>query len=174
MLALRSFQGPDELPEPYRNAISKPSAVDWLSMQKAACELDVSVSTLRRMIRKGRIRNRIVPKRGGFAYLIYLPNSRHARLLNGDNHDSAKATLSLVPRTVDEDQTSPEMMPTISRDDEIRALRSQVQRLSEALARALRMKQRSLPTGIGDPSADPVDPYGRYRWLARKHRWWPF
>lgn len=173
MLALRSFKGPDELPEPYGNAISKPNAADWLPMQKAACELNVSVSTVRRMIRKGRLRNRIVPRRGGFAYLIYLPNSRHAGLLIGHDHDTAAATLSLVPRTID-DEAGPRVTAGIPADEEIRVLRSQVQRLSDALARALRMKQRSLPAGIGDPSAGPADPYGRYRWLARKHRWWPF
>lgn len=170
MLALRSFHGPDELPEPYREAISRPNVDDWLSMQKAACELNVSVSTVRRMIRKGRLRNRIVPRRGGFAYLIYLPNSRHAGLIDDPGRASPRQLLRLVPRT-DDETAAPE---TSTSGDEIRALRSQVERLSEALARALRMEQRSLPEGIGDPSAAPVDPYGRYRWLARKHRWWPF
>ena len=35
--------------------------------------------TARRMIRRGELRNRIVARPGGFAYLVYLPNSWHAQ-----------------------------------------------------------------------------------------------
>lgn len=59
-------------------------------------------------------------------------------------------------------------------EQQIRELERQVADLSDALSRALRVKQRTLPAGIGDPGADPADPYSRYRWLARKRHWWPF
>lgn len=178
MLALRSFQGPDDVPNAYRrDATPVPVPADWLSLQQAACELGVSISTARRMIRKGRLRNRIVPRRGGFAYLIYLPNSRHAGALGGHAREDAGAPvtrLTLVPLAPTTDAT-----PTATGasgaapDDEVRVLRAQVEHLSEALSRALRIKQKSLPAGMGAPVADG-DPYSRYRWLVRRHWWWPF
>ena len=56
----------------------------------------------------------------------------------------------------------------------IASLERQVDQLSHALSRALRSRQKALPVGIGDPGANPGDPYARYRWLARRPRWWPF
>src|SRR6185295_12422940 len=91
----RSFQGPDELPEQHLTPAAKPDASDWLSMQQAACELGVSITTVRRMIRKGRLRNRIVPRHGGFAYLIYLPGSKHAQLAR---QDGTRTRLKMVDR----------------------------------------------------------------------------
>lgn len=124
-------------------------------MQQAACELNISVSTLRRRIRQGRVRNRIVPHRGGFAYLVYLPNSRHADL---------QYRIPAPPQRRLTEASPP--------DAQIRALESQVQRLAEALARALRTKPTVAPSALGGPTG--VNPYSRYRWLARRRRWWPF
>ncbi|HYM15659.1 MAG TPA: helix-turn-helix domain-containing protein, partial [Dehalococcoidia bacterium] len=82
MVALRSRDetGADAGAPPSPGPAPWPDPADWLSLQQAACELQLSPSTVRRMIRKGQLRNRIVPRRGGFRYLVYLPNSRHARM----------------------------------------------------------------------------------------------
>lgn len=133
-----------------------PSADDpgWLTLQQAACELGVSESTVRRAIRTGRLRNRIIPRRGGFAYLVYLPESRHAEAEHscGDTNDHAQA----------EDHA-----------EQLRLLEEHVDMLAKALRSALRMKQMSTPTGRLDRHAATDDPYARYRWLVRRRRWWP-
>ena len=140
-----------------------PDPGDWLNVQRAACELNVSISTLRRMIRKGRLRNRIVPRRGGYAYLIYLPGSRHARgLVHAKPFAAAfaswSATITFARRNTRASATS--------------RSRSSVSR--NALARALKQKQTALPDGAADGAVEVDTPYARYRWLARKRRWWPF
>lgn len=165
MVALRS---PSERTDD-SDARQKPDPADWLTLQQAACELNISVTTARRLVRRGGLRNRIVPRRGGFQYLIHIPNSRHAALAGAPcsgGHAAAPPAverLSIVPPTAG-----------IDHERQIRDLERQVEHLSDALSRALRVKQRALPAGIGDPAADPADPYSRYRWLARKRRWWPF
>jgi hypothetical protein len=174
-----------------------PGPADWLTLRQAACELNISLSTARRMARRGFLRNRIVPRRGGFAYLIYLPGSRHASPVAGHRCGvgAAANVTSINGRTPARARvgTADAMTPAANgasarrtasagraasedKDAEIRALREQVDRLAEALARALRVKQRALPPGIGEPSADAQDPYARYRWLVRRARrgWWPF
>ncbi len=134
MVALRSFCGP----EGDVDARRAPNAADWLSLQQAACELGLSVSTVRRMIRRGQLRNRIVPRPGGFAYLIYLPNSRHAQLGAHDHRDapvgSTRSGLRLVDAEFERDRRQDDVAPA----DEIRRLKVQVQHLSHALARAAR------------------------------------
>jgi hypothetical protein len=174
MLALRSFQGPDELPERHRASAPRPESSDWLPMQQAACELGVSSSTVRRMMRKGRLRNRIVPRRGGFAYLIYLPDSRHAKIMRAAGSVDARGGPRLVRPSADSDVNSASTHDSSSGDARIMALETQVERLSDALSRVLRLKQRDLPVGIGDPTERMADPYARYRWLVRRHWWWPF
>ena len=129
-----------------------PDPADWLSLQQAACELDVSISTLRRMIRKGKVRHRIVPRHGGYGYLVYIPNSLHAQ---GAAHGRAPTELRAAERA------------------RIRDLEDQVERLSNALARALRQRQTLPPDGAPDAASDDDAPYARYRWLARKRTWWP-
>jgi hypothetical protein len=49
-----------------------------------------------------------------------------------------------------------------------------VECLSDALSRALRLQQKPLPPGIGAAAANRTSPCARYRWLARRRRWWPF
>jgi hypothetical protein len=169
MVALRSTFGRDE-DEPNREPrLPRPSPADWLTLQQAACELNVSISTARRMIRKGKLRNRIVPRPGGFAYLVYLPNSRHATALGGHacSTPDLKAPRDLAAYRVQSHGQG-------DADARVEALEAQVEHLSEALARALKVKQRALPAGMGEASVNPEDPYARYRWLVRRRRWWPF
>ncbi len=169
VVALRSIRGPEEDADEFGRYARVPSTADWLPLHQAARELNVSVTTVRRMIRKGQLRNRIVPRKGGFAYLVFLPDSRHADRTAHPRRDPPPRTppLRLVPRTTVE-------APGTTRDDEVRRLEAQVEHLSEALSRALRLKQKSLPEGIGRPGVNANDPYARYRWLARKRRFWPF
>ncbi|MEX2246442.1 MAG: hypothetical protein WEC75_07120 [Dehalococcoidia bacterium] len=190
MLAARPSPRP-EYDDATRATPPQGDAADWLTLQQAACELNVSPSTVRRRIRRGDLRNRIVRRPGGFAYLIYLPGSRHARQLGmfagagqGVVHVCGPEPVSLeVYRLRREARPngngsangyshSPAVSP--STGDEVRILQQQVDRLSEALSRALRTKQRALPAGVGEPQLNTTDPYARYRWLARRRRWWPF
>ena len=147
-------------------ALPRPDPADWLTLQQAACELGVSLTTARRLLRKGILRNRIVPRRGGFAYLVYLPGSRHASL-DGDacRNDGREPHELRLLRPQDEPSVVPQ------EDARVQELEDQVESLSKALSRALRaQKAKSLPAGTGEPTR-PDDPYGRYRWLARKKRW---
>jgi hypothetical protein len=135
---------------------ARPDAADWLPLQQAACELNLSATTVRRMIRKGRLRNRIVPRRGGFAYLVYLPNSRHSQGLCG------------LPAPLPENVIPLHAPPQAEDGGRVRELEQQLDEMAEALARALRVKQKELPKGIGRPVDDEDDPYARYRWLVRR------
>jgi len=174
MVALRSIFARDDGDRDPEPPLPRPDPAGWLTLQQAACELNVSISTARRMIRKGKLRNRIVPRPGGFAYLVYLPNSRHANGLGG--HPCARAggtDAEYAPREIKAFRRS--------RDDghdgaaeQVRQLERQVTHLSEALARALKTKQRRLPQGMGEPTLNPGNPYARYRWLVRRRWWWPF
>ena len=169
MVALRPVRAPDARHD--EDALN-PDPADWLPLQQAACELNVSVSTARRMIRRGQLRNRIVPRRGGFAYLIYLPGSRHA---TGTHDDAGCAAASgATDRAPTPIRRRAERPLPDTRDLEIRRLNEQVEHLSDALARALKVKQRSLPAGLGEPAGNAGDPYARYRWLVRRRKWWPF
>lgn len=148
MVALRAPYEPVDAPEaPVSN---EPNPEDWLTLPQTACEMGVSVSTVRRLLRSGRLRNRIVPRRGGFKYLIYMPGNRHAGALHAC-----------------EDPRAPIDIVRVRQQREIGQLQRQVEELSGALATALRRREKTVP---GTPDA----PYARYRWLLRKRRWWPF
>jgi hypothetical protein len=174
MVALRSFCGP----EGDVDARQPPNAADWLSLQQAACELGLSVSTVRRMIRRSQVRNRIVPRPGGFAYLIYLPNSRHAQLGAHDHRDVPADSTRSGLRLVDAEFERDRVRDDAARGDEIRLLKAQVQHLSHALTRALRDRQgqpaRTTVASSTAKSTSSGGPYARYRSIARKRRWWRF
>jgi hypothetical protein len=142
-----SIGAPDESPEP--------EPAGWLTLPQAACELGLSETSVRRMIRKGKLKNRIVPRRGGYSYLVHIPGARHLQGPCSTNGNGADADRPAAERHV-------------------RELEHHVERLAEALSRALRVKQRVLPTGMGEPYLNPNDPYARYRWLVRRRKWWPF
>jgi hypothetical protein len=165
MVALRAFRTPAS-----SDHDAPPSADrDWLSMEQAACELDVSVSTVRRWMRAGKLRNRVEPRRGGIRYLVYVPNSRHGRLLD----DACAQPVSITERIAERDARRI-ASDASARDEVIRRLEQQVEHLSHALSRTLRTRQKALPAGIGQADVNATDPYARYRWLARRKRWWPF
>lgn len=151
-------------------------APDWLTLQQASCELGASVSTIRRMVRDGRLLNRMVPHRGGFAYLVFIPQSRHGALRQQEPR-RRKLWLIKGQRDPAPSPAPRELRAAASPDPDAQAtiasLERQVDQLSHALARALRTKQRALPAGIGDPGVNDRSPYARYRWLRRR-RWWPF
>jgi hypothetical protein len=163
MASLRSTSRPGDSRQDELHALA-PGDEDWLTLSEAACEMGVSVATARRLLRKGKLPNRIVPRRGGFAYLIYMPGNRHRAggLCSTNGHAPARSNGNGAHGI---DQAEYER--------EVARLQEQVDALSNALSRALRIKQKSLPPGLGAPQ-NPEDPFERYRWLVRKRRWWPF
>ena len=166
MVALRALWGEDNAAhQPAPPAVDR--AADWLTIQQAACELDVSATTIRRMMRDGRLRHRMASRHNRRIYLIYMPDSRHAKPM-------ARETIVDLTERIRERDERRAPGDTAARDDVVDQLQRQVENLSEALARALRLRQKSLPEGMGQLSADPADPYERYRWMARRRRWWPF
>jgi len=165
MVALRSVPGRDEDERDAEPRMARPNPADWLTLQQAACELGVSASTARRMIRKGKLRNRVVPRPGGFAYLVYMPNSRHATALSrhgcaplGDDHSPLDLDAYRQQRS--------------GSDERVRALERQVEQLSDALSRALLASRRK--GRAAGARVDRAQPFAQYRALVRRRRWWPF
>ena len=175
MVALRSFRRDAEDHRGQAARLPPLDAPDWLTLQQAACEMGVSQSTVRRMVRDGRLLNRMVPHRGGFAYLVFIGGSRHAALRDHQAAAAPKRRLWLIGGERDEAPapTTP-VQSTLEDQRTIANLEQQVDQLSHALSRALKTKQRALPAGMGETDVNPDDPYARYRWIARKPRWWPF
>ena len=176
MVALRSFRRDEENQRGPSGSLPPLDAPDWLTLQQAACELGVSTSTVRRMVRDGRLLNRMVPHRGGFAYLVFIGGSRHARLNDQAHPVSSRRLLWLVRSDRQEAPGHTTTPAESSLEDQrtIAGLERQVEQLSHALSRALKTKQRALPAGMGETHVNPTDPYARYRWVARRPRWWPF
>ncbi len=153
MLALRSAdRGVDGVdsewpPEP------RPCASDWLPLQQAACELGISPGTARRMIRRGALRNRVVARPGGFAYLVYLPNSWHAQFAAHARHGVAEGAGHV---------SWPKAWMTRAG--------AEFARLTGTLVCAVRGPATGRPMLV----VDAEGPFARYRWLARRRRWWRF
>jgi hypothetical protein len=126
-------------------------ASDWLPLQQAACELGVSPGTARRMIRRGELRNRIVARPGGFAYLVYLPNSWHARCAPPAHRPS----------------------PTIEEPAAF-SWQERVERAWDALVPVVRSALRAPAPDRGLRVVEADGPFAQYRWLARRRRWWRF
>ena len=172
MVALRASYEPDDAPDSADLSDDvlppHPDDADWLTLPQAACEMGVSISTVRRLLRSGRLRNRVVPRRGGFKYLIHIPGNRHAA-----------GALHLC-----DDPNAPVDIVRARQQREIGQLQRQVEELSGALSRALRSHQklvpmqaasrRPIPLHAAGVTESPQEPYARYRWLVRKRRWWPF
>jgi excisionase family DNA binding protein len=165
----------DEAPARTRSDARPPlDAPDWLTLQQAACELGVSGSTVRRMIREGRLVNRMIAHRGGFAYLVFIPGSRHGAM---KQREGKRRRLWPIRNSREQEAADRAARESGLNDDPqaaIASLERQVEQLSHALSRALRTRQKALPIGVGDPGTNTGDPYARYRWLARRPRWWPF
>ena len=174
MVALRSFCGPDGDADERGRPVGRDDAADWLSLQQTACELGVSLSTVRRMIRRGKIRNRIVPRPGGFSYLLYVPNSRHA-LIGAHHHlDAPPRSVRSGMRLVDAEFERDAPGGAVPHSGEIRRVQAQVRQLSHALTRAVQSGRQPAPPRRHDAAPDPAAPYARFRALARKRRWWRF
>jgi len=168
MLALHAVDRRAEEREP-ADDMPQPNPHDWLTLEQAACELGVSVSTVRRRLRRGQLRNRIVPRKGGFAYRIYIEGSRHGRDLELHGHPAAPPPAAAMPRDLvafrrERDQRA------AARPHHGHGLELPLERISESLIRALRM-QSTLPA---TEAAGDGQTYARYRALVRKRRWWQF
>ncbi|MBF6599564.1 MAG: hypothetical protein IVW36_03525 [Dehalococcoidia bacterium] len=151
---------------------------DWLTLEQAACELGVSVSTVRRRMRRGELRNRIVPRRGGFAYRIYIAGSRHGREPELHGHPSRPARAPRQPHDLAAYRRERAALQAaesdVEADDAMRHLEQQVERLSAALTTALRPKRPGGADAVSAAARGADEPYARYRQLVRKRRWWPF
>src|SRR5438874_2832994 len=137
----------DAAPEP---GVSRSNPDDWLTVSQAACELDVSSSTIRRRIHDGLLRTQTVPRNGGFAYRIYLPESRHGR-------DTALRAIAAVSRPMTSEAEPIDLTAYRHRRDQLREaqpkkrpdeprprIEGQPERLPEALMHALSLQARPL------------------------------
>ncbi len=177
MVALRSPAETEDEHARLAPVPPRPDPADWLTLLHAACELNVSPSTIRRMIRKGQLRNRIVPRRGGFRYLIYLPNSRHAQMdtqrpCARPAEKEPRRRLRLIADTgaLPRRRDAPQDEPLAT---EVHLLEVRAERLNRSLSRALLANRAAPPDALAVTEINPDDPFGRYRWLARRRRhWW--
>ena len=177
MFALRSsarLLDADAAPEPTPG--SNPN--DWLTVSQAACELGVSSTTIRRRIHDGLLRTQTAPRNGGFSYRIYLPESRHGR-------DTALRAIPAASRPTTSEAEPIDLTAYRHRRDQLREaqpkkrpdeprprIEGQPERLPEALMHALSLQARPLRPSLAGASAG--DPFGQYRQLVRKRRWWHF
>lgn len=141
----------------------QPQGSDWLPLQQAACELGMSPGTVRRMIRRGELRNRIVPRPGGFAYLVYLPDSWHGRFAALEQPPAAEG--SLVEASTVEAPAVDVSAPL--RRDRVEATWPA---LSQSQSHALVSPAAAHPLRL----AGAEDAFSRFRSLARRRRWWRF
>lgn len=96
----------------------------------------------------------MVARPGGFSYLVYVSNSWHARFGVRAHHATA------------EPANTGEPLPRLARADAAfhglsRSLHRALQPPAPAPARRLRL-------------VEAEGPFARYRWLARRRRWWQF
>ncbi|HYM15942.1 MAG TPA: hypothetical protein VEZ14_10315, partial [Dehalococcoidia bacterium] len=107
--------------------------------------------------------------------LVYLPNSRHARMQALEPAAPPAVEPRRRLRLVDCAPAGPwrsDLADDARPESDVRRLESRIEQLSRALSRALRVGQTTVP-GAAAPGANPDEPYGRYRWLARRRRrWW--
>lgn len=200
MVALRApLRALDDAPDGGGPLLSRPpysmsgNARDWLTLEQAACELGVSVSTVRRRIRNGQLRNRIIPRKGGFAYRIYIPDSRHGRepLACVTPGRTVAGPAALAPRDLEAYRRERSarlgrvQLPP-GRGERPVSIDRQLARVAEAVARVLGSQRMPLVEGMPAPAvrprtgpvgpawaaADPSAPYARYRALVRRRRWW--
>lgn len=171
MFALRSGDAPSDDGDlsPQRASVRNPS--DWLSVEQAACELGVSDSTVRRRLRQGLLPSRIVPRKGGFAYRVYLPESRHGRVELLRENASAGRRGETSPVDLVAYRRRREQLRAASPDSgKAPRIQGQPERIPEALLRALSLRPRPVPAVVGVSNA----PFAQYRELVRRRRWWPF
>lgn len=179
MVAMQPVRGPaDRGAQSAEERLPQPNPRDWLTLEQAACELGVSVSTVRRRLRRGLLRNRVVPRKGGFAYRIYIENSRHGRDadLHGHAPPAAPAAAPIAVRAPSDlaaFRRARQARQGKPRPNLGRGLELPLERISESLIQALRLNSVAMPAaaGAGAPRGDQT--YERYRALVRKRRWWP-
>ena len=180
MVALQAVRRrADEATQPARGRLPQPNPHDWLTLEQAACELGVSVSTVRRRLRRGELRNRVVPRKGGFAYRIYIENSRHGRDPELHAHAATvraagPATAAPAPSDLAAFRRSRQAGRSPARGHLARRLEMPIERISESLIRALRLNAVALPATALGGAARKEQTYARYRALVRKRRWWQF
>ena len=169
MFALRSgARLPDDDDSPPERA-SPRNPNDWLTVEQAACELGVSDTTIRRRLRQGLLPSRIVPRKGGFAYRIYLPESRHGRYPSLGDPGTSTRNASHSPLSLDAYRRRREQVRDAA--SQSGRVEGQQERIPETLLQALSMQARPVPATV---IAGAGSPFGQYRQLVRRRRWWPF
>ena len=170
MFAIRSGACPPGDDDSPLDRASPRNPNDWLTVEQAACELGVSDTTIRRRLRQGLLPSRTVARKGGFAYRIYLPESRHGRdlALRGPappvgNGSSAPVSLEAYRRRREQ------VREASSRSGRVEG---QPERIPETLLHALSMQPRPVPATVA--AGNGASPFGQYRQLVRRRRWWPF
>jgi len=169
MFALRSGAcPPDDDDSPHRASARNPN--DWLTVEQAACELGVSDTTIRRRLRQGLLPSRTVARKGGFAYRIYLPESRHGRDVSLRSPDPSAGDGSASPVSLAAYRRRREQVREASSNSG--RVEGQPERIPETLLQALSMQPRPIPATVA--VGDGPSPFGQYRQLVRRRRWWPF
>jgi len=127
----------------------------WLSLRDAAGELDVSVSTVRRWLEKGKLRSRLVTRGRRHAYYVLLPAA-----FSPPADERVSSIVQHLRNQVD--QRDQELA---LREHYLKRQQEQIANLSQALARALAQLHGSGAVGNGEAS-----PYEKYRAIARRRR----
>jgi hypothetical protein len=178
MFALRSSASLLDAHVAPESDVQQSNPNDWLSVSQAACELGVSSTTIRRRIHDGLLRTLTVPRNGGFSYRVYLPESRHGRDASLRATAAAKGPAATEGSPIDltayrrrRDQLR-QAQPQKSSNEPRSRIEGQPERLPESLMQALSLQARPLRASFAGASAG--SPFGQYRQLVRKRRWWPF
>lgn len=132
----------------------EPQGDRWLSLRHAACELDVSTSTVRRWLQTGKLRSRLVTRGRRKYYYVLMPET------------PARANPGRVSNIVDHmrkqlDQRNEELA---LRGQYLQRQEDQIANLSRSLSRAI--GQNGATAGNGD------SPYEKYRSIVRRRRFW--
>lgn len=132
-------------------------SAQWMSLRHAASELDVSTSTVRRWMRRGKLRSRVAARGRRFYYQVWVEHVP-------ESPPAAHAPIDIVQHLRSQLEAKEERLAQMKQD--LRRQEEQIRNLSAALANALRRSHGS--------EGSSNSPYTKYRWLARRGRWWPF
>jgi hypothetical protein len=140
-------------------SVSSPpeDSAQWMSLRHAARELDVSVSTVRRWMLKGRLRSRIAARGRRFCYQVWVDHAP-------GSPPAPDAPTDIVQHLRLQLEAKEERLAQMEQD--VKRQEEQIRNLSTALAHALQRNHGS--------DGRSNSPYAKYRWLARRRWWWPF
>ncbi len=152
---------------------------DWLTLEQAACELGCTAATVRRRIGRGELRSRIVPRKGGLAYRVYIPGSRHGSALFAAHpapmpSGSARQPLAPVDMAAYRRARAARIAsrPAVG-GAALRRLEEIVMRVAGELGRVLGSQRMPSAEAAEQGRGSCEGPYAHYRRLVREQRrWW--